>query len=63
MSAPVNRVVVMTALRAAKTLAPTLARLPPQLFERVLICDDASHDERSVVAQVLASLLKFRRPS
>jgi len=53
MSASVNRVVVMPAFHAAKTLAPTLARLPPGLFDRVLVCDDASDDETVAVARTL----------
>jgi ferredoxin len=57
MSASVNRVVVMPAFHAAKTLAPTLARLPPGLFDRVLVCDDASDDETVAVARTLDVLL------
>lgn len=48
MSASVNRVVVMPAFHAAKTLA----RVPPGLFDRVLVCDDVSDDETFAVERI-----------
>lgn len=49
MSLP-RRVVVMPAYHAERTLEATVARLPPGLFEHVVVCDDASDDETEAVA-------------
>jgi glycosyltransferase involved in cell wall biosynthesis len=46
-------VVVLPAYHAAKTLAQTVAEIPKEVVDEILLVDDASHDETVAIARQL----------
>ena len=62
MTAKPKVIIVMPAYNASKTIAKTVADLPPGLVSRIIVTDDGSQDNTVAIAQKLG-LIVFQHPN